>query len=176
MENMEEYLKFVFKWEGVWSNDPHDEGGKTKHGIIESELPKWFPDTRIEDLTIEQATHIYKQGYWRNAKFERMPAYLHLFMFDTGINMGIDRAERILQKCISKQSSERDFRPLVIDGIIGPMTLDALSQCKPHLLFTECVAERARLYRSFRTYWKHGTGWLNRLDDLVNVYFKNSYL
>lgn len=175
-EKINDYLDFVFKWEGKWSNDPHDEGGKTHWGIIESELPKWYPNTRIEDLTKEQAVYIYKNGYWKKTSISKLPDYLHLYMFDTGINMGIDRAERILQKCISKQSEERDFRPLVIDGVIGPKTLAALKICKPNLLFCELVEERARLYRSFRTFWRHGAGWLNRLDDLVAFYYKNRYL
>ena len=97
-------------------------------------------------------------------------------MFDTGINLGRHAAATTLQTAISMQSNEKNFRPLVIDGKVGPMTMNALDACNSPLLFSELVAERMRRYRTFRTYRYHGAGWANRLSSLVEFYDSHDYL
>lgn len=171
-----EFMPFVLKWEGVWSDHPMDKGGKTKYGIIESELPNWFPGTRIEDLSEAQARHIYWHKYFVGAGIEKLPDWLGLFMFDTGINMGRSRAKQILQMTINNQNYENSFEKLKVDRVIGPKTLAALAKCDKNLLFCELIACRMYFYRIFRDHKYFGAGWGNRANDLCKFYDMKNYM
>lgn len=67
-------LAFVLAREGGYVNDPTDKGGETKYGISDKRDGladgktdvdgDGKPDTRIKDLTEEQAGQIYFRDYW----------------------------------------------------------------------------------------------------------------
>ena len=67
-------LSFIRAREGGYVNDPTDKGGKTKYGISDKRDGladgktdvdgDGKPDTRIKDLTEEQAGQIYFRDYW----------------------------------------------------------------------------------------------------------------
>jgi hypothetical protein len=87
-------MKFVFKWEGGYVNDPDDPGGETKYGISK----RAYPDIDIKNLTKAQAKSIYHQDYWIPAGCDKLPWPLCLVVFDTAVNMGLKRVEQFKAK------------------------------------------------------------------------------
>lgn len=89
-------LAFTFKEEGGLANVTDDAGGLTKYGIADmrDHVPDGMtdvdgdgkPDTRIKDLTREQAAEIYFRDYWLECACNRLPEPLDLLVFDAAVN------------------------------------------------------------------------------------------
>ena len=90
----EESLQFVLKWEGGYFDDPNDPGGETNFGISK----RAYPDEDIKNMTIERATKIYYKDYWLTAGCDEMEFPYGIIVFDTGVNMGVGRANDFLKK------------------------------------------------------------------------------
>jgi len=117
MKNFDEIIKKVLEHEGGYVNDPKDLGGETKYGITK----RFYPDVDIKNLTIEQATEIYKKDYWDKNKVESLPQNLWHIYFDMCVNMGKRTAVKVLQRAAVNKG-----RDIEVDGGLGPMTIGAL--------------------------------------------------
>ena len=113
----EEIIEQVLEHEGGYVNDPKDLGGETKYGITK----RFYPDVDIKNLTIEQATEIYKKDYWDKNKVESLPQNLWHIYFDMCVNMGKRTAVKVLQRAAVNKG-----RDIEVDGGLGPMTIGAL--------------------------------------------------
>lgn len=131
MDKFERALQAAFRFEGGFSNDPDDRGGKTNMGITHGTLSRaringWVPkDVTIETLTREQAETIYRKGYWEPIKGDELPSPIAEIVFDCAINHGVGGAGRLLQRAINSMNLTT---PLTVDGIIGPKTLAAVAR------------------------------------------------
>ena len=117
MKNFNEIIKQVLEHEGGYVNDPKDLGGETKYGITK----RFYPDVDIKNLTIEEATEIYKKDYWDKNKVESLPQNLWHIYFDMCVNMGKRTAVKVLQRAAVNKG-----RDIEVDGGLGPMTIGAL--------------------------------------------------
>ena len=117
MKNFNEIIEQVLEHEGGYVNDPKDLGGETKYGITK----RFYPDIDIKNLTIEQATEIYKKDYWDKNKVESLPQNLWHIYFDMCVNMGKRTAVKVLQRAAVNKG-----RDIEVDGGLGPMTIGAL--------------------------------------------------
>ena len=117
MKNFDEIIVQVLEHEGGYVNDPKDLGGETKYGITK----RFYPDVDIKNLTIEQATEIYKKDYWDKNKVESLPQNLWHIYFDMCVNMGKRTAVKVLQRAAVNKG-----RKIEVDGGLGPMTIGAL--------------------------------------------------
>ena len=117
MKNFNEIIEKVLEHEGGYVNDPKDLGGETKYGITK----RFYPDVDIKNLTIEQATEIYKKDYWDKNKVESLPQNLWHIYFDMCVNMGKRTAVKVLQRAAVNKG-----RDIEVDGGLGPMTIGAL--------------------------------------------------
>ena len=117
MKDFKEIIKKVLEHEGGYVNDPKDLGGETKYGITK----RFYPDIDIKNLTIEQATDIYKSDYWDKNKVESLPQNLWHIYFDMCVNMGKRTAVKVLQRAAVNKG-----RDIEVDGGLGPMTIGAL--------------------------------------------------
>ena len=117
MKNFNEIIEKVLEHEGGYVNDPKDLGGETKYGITK----RFYPDIDIKNLTIEQATDIYKSDYWDKNKVESLPQNLWHIYFDMCVNMGKRTAVKVLQRAAVNKG-----RDIEVDGGLGPMTIGAL--------------------------------------------------
>ena len=127
-------LERTMKFEGGWSNDPDDNGGKTKFGITEATWNLYnYPNTpprTIEQLTIPLAVNVYRRLYWSAANLESLsyilPTRLTNDIFDACVNHGTFRGCLLLQRAYNfiRRSHLPELRE---DGIIGGATLDALA-------------------------------------------------
>ena len=117
MKTFDEIIEQVLEHEGGYVNDPKDLGGETKYGITK----RFYPDIDIKNLTIEQATEIYKKDYWDKNKVESLPQNLWHIYFDMCVNMGKRTAVKVLQRAAVNKG-----RDIEVDGGLGPMTIGAL--------------------------------------------------
>ena len=117
MKSFKEIIEKVLEHEGGYVNDPKDLGGETKYGITK----RFYPDVDIKNLTIEQATEIYKKDYWDKNKVESLPQNLWHIYFDMCVNMGKRTAVKVLQRAAVNKG-----RDIEVDGGLGPMTIGAL--------------------------------------------------
>tara|TARA_B100000085_G_scaffold226004_1_gene211582 strand:- start:139 stop:612 length:474 start_codon:yes stop_codon:yes gene_type:complete len=117
MKTFDEIIEQVLEHEGGYVNDPKDLGGETKYGITK----RFYPDVDIKNLTIEQATEIYKKDYWDKNKVESLPQNLWHIYFDMCVNMGKRTAVKVLQRAANNKG-----RDIEVDGGLGPMTIGAL--------------------------------------------------
>ena len=78
------------------------------------------------------------------------------------VNCGAERATKLLQKAINQWGAVRP--PLVVDGKMGPTTLNAAAQADGHALAVLVVGQGEAFYRAIGTgrQAKFLRGWLNR--------------
>jgi len=94
IETFPKSLRFVLRWEGGYTNDPHDPGGETNLGISR----RAYPTLDIKSLTEQDAMAIYHRDYWIKAGCDDLPCPMDWVVFDTAVNMGVKKAKVILQE------------------------------------------------------------------------------
>ena len=90
-ENFQECLKEVLRAEGGYSNNPHDPGGRTNHGITQRIYDTYRGKRRKQDVLkitpVEVAT-IYKDYYWDPVMADTLPYGYDYTLFDAAVNSG----------------------------------------------------------------------------------------
>lgn len=123
------------KPDGGYTNDPTDPGGRTQYGISERSHPEAWKDGKV---TNEEARAIYRRKYILYPGFDTIPsthARLQTQLVDFGAHSGPSQAVLKLQGILGVEP----------DGILGPVTLQAVKNADPRLLNNQLVIERLRL-------------------------------
>lgn len=153
MADFEPALEVVLLHEGGWSDDPLDPGGATMWGIslryVLDELGGWDldgdGDTDKDDirvLTKEQAAQVYRERWWDRYGYGRIPDQrVATKMLDTAVNVGPGQAHRLAQRALNKCGAG-----LKVDGVLGPLTLRALSLAPPWAFLRYMAQLQANFY------------------------------
>ncbi|MCD6073099.1 MAG: hypothetical protein K0S42_3615 [Microvirga sp.] len=118
-------VELVLQHEGGFVHHAQDPGGATKFGITRETLsrvrgrPATIEDVRA--LTRAEAVAVYRRLYWDAVRGDDLPPGLDLAVFDLAVNSGPARAVRMLQTVLG----------VAVDGIVGPVTLEAAWQAEP---------------------------------------------
>lgn len=132
MSAFEAALAHTIGIEGGYTDDPRDSGGKTNFGITEATARAWGYGGEMKDLPIKLAVEIYRKDYWDALQLDRVAAVSQataMEMFDTGVNCGLARPVKFLQRMLNVLNREaQDFPDLAVDGVIGANTISALSK------------------------------------------------
>ncbi|MFV9297020.1 MULTISPECIES: glycoside hydrolase family 108 protein [Citrobacter] len=169
-------LTFVLSAERGYVNDPTDRGGETNLGISDKRDGvadgktdvdgDGKPDTRIRDLTVEQAGQIYFRDYWYPAYCTLWPDEVALFVFDSAVQHGANKAVQLLQEAVG-------FTGKSVDGIAGKNTRAAVESADPDWLMNRLYLRRSRYYadiiKSNPSQGKFLNGWFNRLENLADA-------
>ena len=139
-------VEMVLRHEGGYSNDPKDPGGETRYGISK----RAYPDVDILRLTEDEAKAIYKRDYWDKLRTDEIPEELAICLFDAAVNMGRDRAIRLLQRACG----------VAQDGVMGGNTIAAANRLPEAVV--RFSAERVIAYTGIRGFDTFGKGWLRR--------------
>jgi len=163
--------KYILAVEGGYVNNKADPGGATNFGVTQRTLGvarktiACLPED-VKDLTEEQALMIYEFLYWKPAKCCKLPSPVDLVVFDSAVNCGARTSVKFLQEALNLFGAG-----LVVDGIIGKKTLEALRSV--HNVRGLCAVVlwvRALYYLSLAntkpTMRAFLRGWLNRLAKL----------
>lgn len=117
--------------EGGYVNDPSDSGGETNWGITKVVARADGYEGPMKDLTKERASEIAKRKYWDTLSLDQVASMdpdLAAEIFDTGFNMGQNRAATFLQRCLNVLNrKQKDYPDVKVDGDIGLATLGSLA-------------------------------------------------
>ena len=183
-DNFDKALKFVLAGEGKFSDIPADRGGPTNQGITLKTLMDYNAhfdygdfdqdgDIDIYDILLldepEEAAPIYRKWFWNAVKGDELPTGVDYVVFDSAVNHGPRNAGSLLQRAVNRMAYG-----LTVDGLIGPVTIQAVLWADPEILITDILRERDIFYRkivaqdpSQEVFMK---GWLARLAKVaVNV-------
>ena len=122
--------------EGGFVDDPDDSGGATNFGITEQVARENNYTGDMEHMPIEIARKIYEDRYWEPlhlSVIEQMSNIVAEEIIDTGVNTGIVRAAKFLQRSLTVLNNKGKFYPdLVVDGQLGNQTIRALGDYLAH--------------------------------------------
>lgn len=126
-KTIDQLVDEVIAREGGYVNHPADRGGPTNWGITQAVARQngFGGDMRALPRAVAEA--IYRRLYWERPGFDKVALRyprVAAEMFDTGINMGPMTAGEFLQRALNALTGAN----LVLDGAIGPRSLDALDQ------------------------------------------------
>jgi uncharacterized protein (TIGR02594 family) len=163
-------LAHVLRMEGGYSNDPHDPGGPTNRGITLAVFAKWRGETldatsrqrllaELKRISDDEVAAIYEARYWRPACCASLPPGLDLMHFDAAVNHGVGGAARMLQQALE----------VTVDGVIGPNTRAAARRRPLRVTLDAYGAIRRARYRTLKTFWRFGRGWLRRVDATLEA-------
>lgn len=157
----------VLSYEGGYSNHPEDPGGVTLEGVTQAVydsfrerkgLPRKALSASMRNTTewTSERREIYRVRYWDALRCDELPAGIDLALFDYGVNSGVGRAAKILQRVLD----------VAEDGVIGPRTLDAAKRAAPTVIVIALCDERLSFLRSLHTWRVFGRGWGRRVADV----------
>lgn len=144
MQNLfKKALQFILKWEGGYTNNPNDLGGATNMGITQATYNQWLynkqrPLKDVKGITPKEVEEIYYKEYWMRSGCNDMSPKFAVLVFDTAVNMGLNRAKEFL-KAAEYKSPEK---------------------------FIEAREEKYREFARYGGQHVFLKGWLNRLNDL----------
>lgn len=159
-ESYDAALARLLVHEGGYTNHPSDPGGPTNFGITIHDYRKYVkPDAApndVETMSLDDAKTIYRARYWNVLCCDELAAGLDYAMFDYGVNSGVSRAAKVLQRVLGVSD----------DGVIGPMTLAAIKGRDATDLIEVVCDERLRFLRALKTWPVFGKGWGRRVVDV----------
>lgn len=163
MERFNKFLDYIFEVEGGFTDDENDRGGKTTWGITEEEAREFGYTGDMRNLTKDFAKNIYLKKYYLGNKLDKITDdRVALSIFDWAVNSGrrgIKKAQIVANKFGAN---------LVIDGIIGNKTLEAINAIDPKMFLKEYHEMQRTFYKNLaaRDNSQEGflKGWLNRIE------------
>lgn len=166
--NFDACLGYVLKHEGGYVDHPADPGGATNKGITRRTLAAWrgiapytdLPKSEVRNISDREVAAIYKANYWDKLRGDDLPSGVDYAVFDFGVNSGPSRAASYLQEIVGSAP----------DGMIGPLTLEAVKEYCDHFgsdtLVTELCADRMAFLQRLSTWKTFGRGWTSRVDGV----------
>lgn len=152
-------VDLIFQHEGEFVDDPADPGGATNMGITRGTLAAWrgAPVSRedVQNLTREEAREIYRTQYWNALSCDALPAGIDLVVFDFGVNAGVSRSAKLLQRLVHVEP----------DGEVGPITTGAARTLDPAHVINGFSDARMEHYRALSTWDRFRNGWTRRVTD-----------
>lgn len=115
-----------------FTDHPADRGGPTRWGVTEQVARAFGYSGAMQDLPRNVAEAIYTARYWTEpglARVDAVSAAVASKLFDIGVNMGPAAGARFLQRALNVLNrGATDWPDITADGVIGPMTLQALAE------------------------------------------------
>jgi len=165
-KNYNEALRLVLKHEGGYTNHPSDPGGPTNFGITIHDYRRYINKNGtaldVKNMKLVQAAKIYKEKYWDIQHCDEMPSGVDYAMFDYGVNSGVGRSQKVIQRILKVQ----------VDGIIGAKTLAALKAQDPQFIILAICKERLGFLRALHTWPVFGKGWGRRVTEVQDAALK----
>lgn len=178
MADFELYALKLKDLEGGYVDDPDDRGGATNMGITYRTYEHWGAQlfgaghpskTFFRAMTWDQAKRIYRAGYWDRCKGDEIQSQAWAEMIiDWYINSGTGAIIN-LQRALNKS---RPSSGLKVDGIIGPITLQAINNWvyfeTEALAYEDYRGRRLSFYNDIvhdnPSQQKFLRGWINRVN------------
>lgn len=146
-------LNRTLGFEGGWSDDPDDSGGKTKYGITEATWKRYWKvkgqpvPYPIRNIRLSDAGNVYKKLYWDDIGMGLIEGKVIQSVvneiFDAVVNGG---GVKLAQRAVNMLYDAGDVK-IKEDGVLGPKTAAALIALnKPHKGASLLAAIRGERY------------------------------
>ena len=114
-------------------------------------------------MTQDQAKDIYYRDWWLHFEYNQVTnCGLATKVFDTAVNLGATRANRILQRCLNVNG----YPNIIDDGDLGPISITAINSCDAPTILSAFRQAQANYYKAVVAAHpedqKFLSGWLNR--------------
>jgi lysozyme family protein len=156
----DEALARLLVHEGGYTNHPADPGGPTNFGITLADARAyWKRDATAADvraMPLAVAKDIYRARYWDALACDALPAGVDYAVFDYGVNSGIGRSAKVLQRLVGAPP----------DGRIGARTIAAARSRDAAALIDAICDERLAFLQGLRTWPVFGNGWGRRVREV----------
>ncbi len=164
-------LDDLIKIEAGYVDHPADRGGPTKYGITLLALNEYTGKRNtkidIQALTEPTAKDIYLDLYYRKPKINQLPNLIQPIVFDMAVNHGRKTAIQLMQSQLLA-----DGYPInKVDGVIGPLTLNAANSACNDLgtvfinnLINRRIARYKAIIKHDPTQKVFEKGWLARAE------------
>jgi len=175
----------VLEHEGGLVDDPQDHGGITNYGISLRYLEglghikggdgyllgdldhdgEVGPDD-IRKMSRDQAIGLYYSQWWERYGYAKIQGDALAFkVFDLAVTMGAGRANRMLQEAVHEACFHPSECRILIDGILGPLSMRCINDCANNIEALDYFKKRAEdFYRSLNQP-RFEAGWLRRVMD-----------
>jgi lysozyme family protein len=173
MAEFDLFLPLLLKFEGGYCDDPDDPGGETNKGITMGTFCRCShpllglepTSENLKCLSDMQAGIIYREHYWNKIQGDEIALQeLANLVCDFFVNAGT-HATVLLQRILNRKGAH-----LIEDGIIGPATLQALSEASQIEVYRQYKQERIAYYRKLgQKYPKFLRGWLKRVHSFPDL-------
>lgn len=149
------YTDEVIRIEGGYVNDPHDPGGETKYGITKRLAESYGYKKPMINMTKDEAKELYRKAFWIGSLASNIMHDAAFNLYLLSIHSGNKQAVLILQRAIGVKD----------DGVVGPNTLNAISNVSESLLIEALCYRTLDFYViiSPKTQYRYIQGWRNRL-------------
>jgi len=156
----DEALRRLLAHEGGYTHHPSDPGGPTNFGITIHDYRKYLKaDATAADvkaMSLDDAKAIYRAKYWNAMACDDLPVGVDYAVFDYGVNSGIGRAAKVLQRIVG----------VADDGRIGARTLAAVRAGNAAALVAAICEERLAFLKRLKTWPVFGKGWGRRVAEV----------
>ena len=153
-------LRRVLAHEGGYSNHPSDPGGPTNFGITLGDYRGYVKASAtaadVCAMRLDEAKAIYRDKYWNAMRCDELAAGLDYAVFDYGINSGVGRAVKVLQRLLTLPDDGR-----MTDAVIAA----ARKQDAAGLTMRLCD-ERLAFLKRLKTWPVFGAGWGRRVSEV----------
>ena len=159
----DEAVRRLLAHEGGYTNHRADPGGPTNFGITIHDYRRYVkPGATAADvkaMKVAEAKRIYRAKYWDAQRCDELPAGVDYAVFDYGVNSGIGRSKKVLQRVVGVK----------VDGVLGPETMCAVKASDPKAVTVAICDERLRFLKRLRTWAVFGRGWGRRVAEVKAV-------
>ncbi len=154
-------LKPLLEHEGGNDDDAQDMGGRTSRGILQTEYDAYRSRNGLARRDVWTASdaevrEIYKTEYWDVLHCDELPAGVDYAVFDFGVNSGVGRSAKELQKVLG----------VAQDGKIGPITIKAAASMAAKPRIEQMCDDRLAYLRGLSTWPRFGRGGTTRVQDV----------
>jgi lysozyme family protein len=141
--------------EGGYSNHVSDPGGATRFGVTEAVARQEGYTGDMRAYPLAEARRVYRKRYWDAMRLDDLPSEVRFDLFDAGVNSGVAQAVKWAQRILALKD----------DGIIGPVTIQALATCNRQKFLAKFNGQRLLFMTSLSTWPSFGRGWARRIAE-----------